>query len=682
MFSSFSSKLSGSKPESSSKNTKFFKRKRKNSGSNEFLEEEKVDSNLEEEKHRILNENNENNENENSVVSDENIENVNDVGADNDNGIKKCSKTNEQSKCKNVKKRLSDKFIIKNNHIINRSKDKSKDKANRLNKLTKWFHNKFEHSNSSLNQLNKEKIKQQSLSSNRPATSDSDLNSEEDLISINESTNKENESIDSSIENLNDENDRQVKDKLKQQFNRTTQAYSSLKRDNLLNKEDESSSSNDECNCCRDKVKKLKLERLKLKNQLKRRTNWKKFFVFLNPIVLLAIFFYLLYCEITAVRAEELTSPTSNLLLNNSYTSKLEQLINLNNLNKNVNSNVDNNRTGEKVQEESSSEFYTSPTFNKPIRIPISKRNFFSNFQNNKQNQQFDDGSLLNNLPPFKILAILPTALSPQLSRHLHRAMELYYAYTEGLVSYVELANYFEHLRFPNGAQTDLSSSLHHLQINASFLDHHKEKHNEKLKFLLHSNHSELNYEDHLYTHLIQRIHHRNRTLHHAADQSNSLLYTEYQPNLKHHLNEKQLNEQFVQENLRKRLKSNIYLNSQLNTNYQNAQYSQSAQSTQYSQFTQQPEMQLSLLPLGNSSQRLINSLCDALEIQRPSLILSLVDVTRNYYLEMLARISDIPMLTLTGEYQETASFQKLLIEVRVYFFNFIFAYCVCVLVN
>lgn len=503
-----------------------------------------------------------------------------------------------------------------------------------------------------------------------------------------------------------------------------------------------SDSSDDDCNCCKDKLKKLKSEQVKLKNQLKRKSSWRKCVVFLNPIFLLAVFFYLLYSELTAVRAEPIglpgaagfasSRPPRNLLessasvlanlrpaksdLTPSVGVRLEELAKLNkkkqnNLADKLNNKSDkslNNESGrtadgpdelpvsaggnvneepnqnEANQSENAENSDFASLLNQPMRIPISKRNFFGgagyqqSFDANKPTQRdFDDALLLNNLPQFKVLAILPTTLSPQLSRHLHRAMALYYAYTEGLVSGLELSQYFEHLRFPNGAPSDLSSSLHHLQLNASLTPDMFHHHNEKIKFLFHANHSELNFEDHLFSHLIQRIHHRNRTQHYS--QSNSLypppadlkpLYHDplfATPNNQHHLNEKQLIEHFIQTNRKRLLRpssaAGVYAVG-LHPQPAYPAVPPSSPSSQFASFSQQPEIQLSLLPLGNSSSRLISSLCDSVEIQRPTLILSLVDPARNYYLEMLARISDVPMLTLTSEYEETASLQKLLMEV------------------
>lgn len=515
-------------------------------------------------------------------------------------------------------------------------------------------------------------------------------------------------------------------------------------------------SSDDECDCCKDKLKKLKSERLKLKNQLRRKKSWKKCFVFLNPIFLLAVFFYLLYSELTAVRAELISLPssanqltsagsgrftsngvprglleTAGLLANlrqkreqssqsdNANRGKRskelakEQEKNLNNLNDKLDNKSDksvnkNSRTADRPDEldagrsedgnvneangneanqnENSENSDFASLLNQPLRIPISKRNFFGGGSyessaadaNRPTQRDFEDALLLNNLPQFKVLAILPTTLSPQLSRHLHRAMALYFAYTEGLVSGLELSQYFDHLRYPNGAPSDLSSSLHHLQVNATITpDYHH--HNEKIKFLFHTNHSELNFEDHLFSHLIQRIHHRNRTQHYS--ESNSLypppdlkpiyhdpLFASPNNVQQHHLNEKQLIEHFIQTN-RKRLLRPSAAGASFSVGFHpqpNPPFaaSPSSPSSQFAGFSQAPEIQLSLLPLGNSSSRLISSLCDSVEIQRPTLILSLVDPTKNYYLEMLARISDVPMLTLTSEYEETASLQKLLMEV------------------
>lgn len=645
------------------------------------------------------------------------------------NVVKERKKTDKNAKDKHGKKGTFKSDKCKDD------KQSNKSKKMKSSKFSRWFYGKFKHSdseesNDSGDSISSVELNSEVMMSELMNEKSSLLSKISDDESVNKNVNSDNvrtntknklnedkffENDNSSAKIVNEDKPNECNSNQRiytnQLYNLRKKLLKTKRDDQKNDTETSSSSSENECDCCKNKVKKLKLERVKLRNQLRRKSRWKKCIVFLNPIFLLAVFFYLLYSELTAVRAAEttinLTSPTNefNNLLNKVNLSSdnlnisLEQLINLkeskkfdylndksdhkkvnkilDQSNQNVNENLDRflDKISDKTlldnesnqNEDENLEFYSS-SLNKPLRIPISKRNFFNNFNaNSKPNQQFiEDALLLNKIPPFKILAILPTTFSPQLSRHLHRSMELYYAYTEGLVSSLELAQYFEHLKFPNGLQSDLSSALHHLQINTTITsDHH---HNDKIRLnLLHSNHSELNYEDHLFTHLIQRIHHRNRTQHHSESNSlysaqpsdikppfyNDPLYNNHNNNP--HFNEKQLTEHFIQIN-RKRLRP-------ISNNYQTPSLQQQP-SLQFSEFSQQPEIQLSLLPLGNSSIRLINSLCDSIEIQRPSLILSLVDSTRNYYLEMLARIGDIPMLTLTSEYQETATLQKLLMEV------------------
>ena len=709
MFSSFSNTLFGhqarpetnSSPISAQTTSKrgFFRSKRKCLDIDQKLDDVKLSASCENPEHRTPCDEKMSNETEINR-----IERLNDVEQTDKNENDKPTKN---IKCKKERRKANAK---QNDKLVNKSKEKSN---KGLNKLSRWLYNKFEHHS------DKEELSDSDLNSEHPskANSKDDLNKNSDVNRDSSTINLDNQET-HKCDLRHRSTDRSTEDEDEQNLIRTnphryTNQLFNIRKRLLRYRNDEQdendkqnvdgtsseSSSTEECDCCKQKIKKLRMERLKLRKQLRRGSSWKMFMVFLNPLFLLAVFFYLLYSELTAVRAESINLTTTATIqnldlfnkaeinLNTLNSSKLEQLIktgeqaNLGNFNgkpfddsygkldgnshtKGENENrSDNNERIDDDDKNEEANFYSS-TLTEPLKIPISKRNFFSSFnsaKNRQQNQQFGDAQLLN-LPAFKILAILPTTLSPQLSRHLHRSMELYYAYSEGLISSLELVQYFEHLRHPNGAQTDLSSALHHLQINTTISDHH---HNDKLKFFLHTNHSELNYEDHLYAHLIQRIHHRNRTQHYSD--SNSLysatpdkptIYNDQFLANNPRLNDKQYIEHFIQTN-RKRLRPTIH--------QQSTQYS--SQSTQFAEYTQQPEMQLSLVPLGNSSQRLINSLCDSIEIQRPTMILSLVEPTRNYYLEMLARISDIPMLTLTSEYQETASLQKLLIEV-------IFAFC------
>lgn len=65
----------------------------------------------------------------------------------------------------------------------------------------------------------------------------------------------------------------------------------------------------------------------------------------------------------------------------------------------------------------------------------------------------------------------------------------------------------------------------------------------------------------------------------------------------------------------------------------------------------------LNPISVGNDTQRLLDATCDALEINNPSLILSLLESRRNYYLKMVANKVDVPILSLTSDYRE--SFQS-----------------------
>jgi hypothetical protein len=66
-----------------------------------------------------------------------------------------------------------------------------------------------------------------------------------------------------------------------------------------------------------------------------------------------------------------------------------------------------------------------------------------------------------------------------------------------------------------------------------------------------------------------------------------------------------------------------------------------------------QPLIAFTPLPVGNDSQRLFESVCDAFEIHNPSMILSFLEPKKTFYLRIIARKVNIPILTLTSEYQE-----------------------------
>ena len=62
----------------------------------------------------------------------------------------------------------------------------------------------------------------------------------------------------------------------------------------------------------------------------------------------------------------------------------------------------------------------------------------------------------------------------------------------------------------------------------------------------------------------------------------------------------------------------------------------------------------LSPIPLGNDTEQLLGSLCDAFEMHNPSLILSFLEPKKSYYLKLITKKIDIPILTLSSEYKET----------------------------
>lgn len=62
----------------------------------------------------------------------------------------------------------------------------------------------------------------------------------------------------------------------------------------------------------------------------------------------------------------------------------------------------------------------------------------------------------------------------------------------------------------------------------------------------------------------------------------------------------------------------------------------------------------LSPIPAGNDTQRLLESMCQSFEIHNPSLILTLLEPRRTYYLKMIAKKVDVPILSLSSEYRES----------------------------
>lgn len=68
----------------------------------------------------------------------------------------------------------------------------------------------------------------------------------------------------------------------------------------------------------------------------------------------------------------------------------------------------------------------------------------------------------------------------------------------------------------------------------------------------------------------------------------------------------------------------------------------------------------LSTVPVANDTQLLFESICDAFEVYNPSMILSFLDSKKTFYLRIMARKVNIPILTLSSEYQESVYFPKL----------------------
>lgn len=66
----------------------------------------------------------------------------------------------------------------------------------------------------------------------------------------------------------------------------------------------------------------------------------------------------------------------------------------------------------------------------------------------------------------------------------------------------------------------------------------------------------------------------------------------------------------------------------------------------------------VSPIPVTNDSQRIVSSICDALEVHNPSLLLSLVDQSRNFYAAMIAESVSLPMLSFTQQYRQELSLE------------------------
>ncbi|XP_053206425.1 uncharacterized protein LOC128390693 isoform X2 [Panonychus citri] len=62
----------------------------------------------------------------------------------------------------------------------------------------------------------------------------------------------------------------------------------------------------------------------------------------------------------------------------------------------------------------------------------------------------------------------------------------------------------------------------------------------------------------------------------------------------------------------------------------------------------------ISPIPAGNDTERLLESMCQSFEMHNPSLILTLLEPRRTYYLKMIAKKVDVPILSLSSEYRES----------------------------
>jgi hypothetical protein len=66
----------------------------------------------------------------------------------------------------------------------------------------------------------------------------------------------------------------------------------------------------------------------------------------------------------------------------------------------------------------------------------------------------------------------------------------------------------------------------------------------------------------------------------------------------------------------------------------------------------------VSPMPVSNDTHRILSSLCDALEIHNPSIVLSLLDRPRNFYAAMIAESASLPFISLTQEYRQESALQ------------------------
>ncbi|RWS26473.1 hypothetical protein B4U80_03289 [Leptotrombidium deliense] len=67
----------------------------------------------------------------------------------------------------------------------------------------------------------------------------------------------------------------------------------------------------------------------------------------------------------------------------------------------------------------------------------------------------------------------------------------------------------------------------------------------------------------------------------------------------------------------------------------------------------------LTPIPIGNDTERLVDAMCELIEVHKPSLIFSMLDATKTYYLQMITKNGDVPLLTLSSEYKETSLFDS-----------------------
>ena len=63
--------------------------------------------------------------------------------------------------------------------------------------------------------------------------------------------------------------------------------------------------------------------------------------------------------------------------------------------------------------------------------------------------------------------------------------------------------------------------------------------------------------------------------------------------------------------------------------------------------------LQFSQIHVGNDTLRLFHSICDAVEKDTPSIILSLIDAKKTDYMRMIAESADVPLLTLSHDYMK-----------------------------